>query len=157
MRKYGKQRGFTIIEIMGVVAIIGILLILVLPSIKINAVRTKMAEVILAFGPCKAMVTEVYLSGGDPPDADSWGCEIASNATTYVDSIHTSAEGKITVWLHGFGDLRLDVHKLTLTPLDNTGSIVQAGGTGVARWRCGSPADDTDVPAQFLPASCRGG
>jgi type IV pilus assembly protein PilA len=155
MRKYGTQRGFTIIEIMGVVAIIGVLLVLVLPSVKANAVRTKMAEVILAFGPCKAMVTDVYLSGGDPPGADQWGCEIASNATTYVDSVHTSPEGVISVVLHGFGDGRLDVHTLTLAPLDGTGNLTSGGS--VARWRCGSPVDNTDVPVQYLPASCRGG
>jgi hypothetical protein len=116
-----------------------------------------MSEAILAFAPCKAMITELYASGGDPPDlADSWGCEIPSNASTYVDSVHTSPEGVITVWLHGFNDGRLDVHRLTLAPLDNTGNLVTGGGSPVVRWRCGSPIDLTDVAAQYLPSSCRG-
>jgi len=158
MRKYGTQRGFTIVEVMGVVAIMGVLAVLVIPAVKINTIRAKMAEVIYAFGPCKAMITEVYLSGGDPPASDnSWGCEVGGGASTYVDAIKTTSEGKITVVLHGFnGDGRFDTHQVTLTPLDNTGNVMSGGGI-VARWRCGLPADDTDVAAQYLPSSCRGG
>jgi len=157
MRRYGTQRGFTIVEIMSVVAIMGVLAILVIPTIKVNAVRAKMAEVILAFSPCKAMISEVYLTGGDPPDSDNtWGCEVAANASTYVDAIKTTSEGKITVVLHGFNDGRFDTMQITLTPLDNTGNIISGGGIPVARWRCGSPADSTDVAPQYLPSTCRG-
>src|SRR5215510_6584077 len=125
MRKYGTQRGFTIVEIMGVVAIMGILAVIVLPSIKTNAIRAKMAEVILAFGPCKQLITEVYLSGGDPPDAGgSWGCEVGPNASTYVDQVTTSAEGVITVSLRGFNDGRFNAHSVTLAPLDYTGNLI---------------------------------
>lgn len=158
MRKYGTQRGFTIIEIMGVVAIIGILLILVVPSVKMNAIRAKMSEVILAFDPCKQMISEVYLSGGDPPaPGTNWGCEVGPNASTYVDQVTTTNEGVIIVQLHGFNDGRFNTHQVTLAPLDSTGNLTSGGP--VARWRCGSPADPgggTDVLPQYLPASCRG-
>jgi len=156
MRRYGTQGGFTIVEIMAVVAIIGVLAVIVLPSVKANTIRVKMSEALLNFSGCKAIITEVYLSGGDSPGGGNWGCEVAANASTYVDNITTTDEGVITVWLHGFGDLRLNTHRLSLTPLDATGNVMTGGGY-VARWRCGSPADGTDVPAQFLPASCRGG
>jgi|SRR5262249_20048894 len=159
MRKYGTQRGFTIVEIMGVVAIMGILAVIVLPTIKTNAIRAKMAEVILAFGPCKQMITEVYLTGGDPPaPGASWGCEVGPNASTYVDQVTTTNEGVIIVQLHGFNDLRFNSHQVSLAPLDNTGNLTTGGQ--VARWRCGSPSDPgggTDVLPQYLPASCRGG
>ena len=157
MRKYGTQRGFTIVEIIAVVAIIGILAILVLPTIRVNSVRVKMAEVILATGPCKQMITELYLSGGESPGGDQFGCEQPGpNVTTYVDSVHTTDEGVIKVSLHGFGDGRLDSRTLTLAPLDNTGNYASGGGAGVARWRCGSPVEGTDIQIQYLPASCRG-
>jgi len=157
MRKFGTQRGFTIVEIMAVVAIMGVLAVLVMPTIKVNTIRAKMAEVILAFAPCKQMISEVYLSGGDPPDSDdSWGCEVAANASKYVDRIKTTSEGKITVILHGFNDGRFDTMQVTLTPLDNTGNLISGGGIPVARWRCGSVVDSTDVLPQYLPASCRG-
>lgn len=157
MRKYGTQRGFTIVEIMSVVAIMGVLAILVLPSVKINTIRAKMAEAVIAFAPCRAIITEIYLSGGDPPSDGVWGCEIAANASTYVDQIQTTPEGIVKVHLHGFNDLRLDFHTLTLAPLDATGNLATGGGAQVARWRCGSPADETDVPAQYLPSTCQGG
>jgi type IV pilus assembly protein PilA len=156
MRKFGKQRGFTIVEIIAVVAIMGILAILVLPTIRVNTIRVKMSEVILAFGPCKAMISELYIAGGESPGAGQFGCETTGhNATTYVDSVTTTDEGVILVSLHGFNDGRLDAHTLTLAPLDNTGNLAP-GGVAVARWRCGSPVDKTDILPQYLPASCRG-
>ena len=156
MRKYGTQRGFTIVEIMGVVAIMGILAVITLPTIKTNAIRAKMAEVIFAFGPCKQLITEVYLSGGDPPaSGGQWGCEVGPNASTYVDQVTTTAERTIIVSLRGFNDGRFNSHQVTLASLDATGNLTSGGP--VMRWRCGSPIDTTDVLPQYLPASCRGG
>jgi len=157
MRAYGRERGFTILEIMIIVTIIGILVALVLPNMRSSAARARMTEAMLAFGPCRALVTEVYGSAGDAaPAANEWGCEITTNASQYVDSVQTTAEGTIKLSLKGFNDLRIDFHTLTLAPLDNTGNLPSGNGLPVTRWRCGSPIDLTDVPAQFLPSSCRG-
>lgn len=157
MRRYGKESGFTIVEIMIIVTIIGILVALVLPNMRSSATRARMSEAMLAFGPCRALVTEVYAAAPDTlPAPGEWGCEVASNASQYVDTITTGPDGKITASLHGFGDLRINTHDLTLQPLDNTGNPPSANGTPVTRWRCGSPTDGTDVPAQYLPSSCRG-
>jgi type IV pilus assembly protein PilA len=62
----------------------------------------------------------------------------------------------IKVSLRGFSDLRIDTMDLTMMPLDNTGSPPIGAGSTVRTWRCGSAADGTQVPVQFLPASCRG-
>jgi hypothetical protein len=115
-----------------------------------------MSEAILALSPCKNAVTELYNSGGDPPGAGNWGCEVA-DASQYVYAVTTSDEGVIKASLRGFNDLRIDNHDLTLAPLDNTGSLVAPGGV-VRTWRCGSPSDwtGTDVPSQYLPGNCRG-
>ena len=154
MRK-GRQTGFTIVEIMIVVMIIGVLAALVLPSLRSNAVRAKMSEAILALGTCKNQVSELYLSGGDPPGAGNWGCE-SSNVSTYVDTISTDDVGTIKASLRGFGDLRIDFHDITLAPLDNTGSLPSGGGQPVRQWRCGNAGDGTSVPPNYLPGSCRG-
>jgi type IV pilus assembly protein PilA len=155
-RTHSRQVGFTIVEVMIVIMIIGVLAGLVLPAVKANAVRARMSEAILALSSCKNAVTELYNSGGDPPGAGNWGCE-ASNVSMYVDTIDTSPEGVIKASLRGFGDLRIDFHDLTLAPLDNTGSLPSPGGL-VRTWRCGSPTDwtGTNVPSQYLPGSCRG-
>jgi type IV pilus assembly protein PilA len=157
MRRYRKESGFTIIELMIIVMIIGVLVALVLPNMRSSAARARMTEAMLAFGPCRSLVTEIYSAAGDAPAANEWGCEVPSNASQYVDSVQTTADGTIKLSLKGFNDLRIDFHTLTLAPLDNTGNLPSGNGAPVTRWRCGNgPADGTDVPAQFLPSSCRG-
>ncbi len=150
-----RQAGFTIVELMIVMMIIGVLAAIVLPNVRANAARARMSEAILALAPCKNAVTELYNSGGDPPGAGQWGCEISADASQYVDSIQTSPEGIIKASLRGFNDGRINSHDLTLAPLDNTGTLLSPGGL-VRGWRCGSGLDGTDVPAQYLPGSCKG-
>jgi len=149
------QGGFTFVELMIVITIVAILAAIVLPAIKSNAVRARMSEAILAFGPCRAAVTEVYGAAADSPGAGNWGCE-ATDASTYVFNVSTDPLGIITISLRGFNDLRIDNHDLTLAPLDNTGNLPSGNGAPIARWRCGSPVDGTDVPPQFLPSTCSG-
>ena len=156
MRRTKNQAGFTILEVMGVIMIMGVLTALVLPTVRSNAVRAKMSEAIMAFGPCRNMITEVYLSGGSSPGAGLWGCEIDKDASQYVDAVLTDDGGKIRVTLRGFGDLRIDTQELTLMPLDATGVPMDGTGGFVRSWRCGSAADLTTVPPQYLPSSCRG-
>src|SRR5260370_32248231 len=94
-RPNNRQGGFTIVELMIVIMIIGVLAAIVLPTIRSNAVRARMSEAILALSPCKNMVTELYNSGGDPPGAGNWGCEITADASQYVYTISTSDAGVI--------------------------------------------------------------
>jgi type IV pilus assembly protein PilA len=149
--------GFTIIEVMIVSMIIGVLAALALPTIRSYSVRAKMSEALLAFAPCRNIITEVYLSGGDPPASGNWGCEITSGASKYVDTVSTVEPGPvIKVSLRGFNDPRLDSFDLTLMPLDSTGSPPSGPGSEVKRWRCGSAADGTQVAPQYLPNSCKG-
>jgi type IV pilus assembly protein PilA len=156
MRRTNNEAGFTIVELMGVIMIMGLLTALVLPTVRANAVRAKMSEAIMAFGPCRNLITEVYLSGGSSPGAGEWGCEIDRDASQYVDMVTTELSGKIRVTLRGFGDLRIDTMDLTLMPLDNAGAPMDGAEGTVRSWRCGSALDNTTVPVQYLPSSCRG-
>src|SRR5262245_11693224 len=135
MRK--TSQGFTIIEVMIVVTIISVLASIVMPFIRVNTIRVKMSEAILAFGTCRNMVTEMYQAGGDIPDEGAWGCEITKDASRYVDSVQTKDPGKIVVSLRGFNDGRIDFNDLTLMPLDNTGNPPSGNGAPIRRWRCG--------------------
>ena len=156
------QKGFTLIELMIVVAIIGILAAIALPAYQDYTKRAKMSEVILAASACRTTVTEVYQSGNSAaaPSSNGWGCEIASGSgSKYVSSVVTSPDGVITVTAQGTGDSTIDGKHVTLAPLTSSGTVMTfAGnvGTAVASWRCGSSTDGTDLPTKFLPGSCRG-
>ncbi len=159
MRKATGQAGFTIIEVMIVVTVIGVISAIVMPTFRINTVRAKVSEAILAFSNCKNMVTEVYVSGGESPGADNWGCEIQSGASQYVKSIKTTDEGIIRVELQG--DQRLNLFEIALAPLDATGNVAGGPGTSAIKtWRCGNASDLASptyaLDPKYLPNSCRG-
>src|SRR5258708_19721189 len=84
------QNGFTLIELMIVVAIIGILAAVALPAYQDYTVRAKMSEVILAASACRTSITEVYQTGGTPPAANDWGCEnVTGGASKDLNKIQT--------------------------------------------------------------------
>ena len=158
------QKGFTLIELMIVVAIIGILAAVALPAYQDYTKRAKMSEVILAASACRTTVTEVYQSGSASaaPGINGWGCEAGagtSNASVpskYVSSIVTDANGKITVTSTIDGA----VGEVALTPLAafNTPAVFATHvGQAIFGWRCGLATDvTTPIKSNYLPGSCRG-
>src|SRR5689334_5659855 len=96
------QQGFTLIELMIVVAIIGILAAVALPAYQDYTVRAKMSEVMLAASACRTSITEIYQSGGSAPGANNWGCETTGGGgSKYVGSVITDANGRVVVATQG--------------------------------------------------------
>ena len=156
------QKGFTLIELMIIVAIIGILVSVALPAYQDYTIRTKMAEAVLALSACRVAVTEVYQTGSDTaPGPNGWGCEFgASSGTTYVSALTTSADGLISATVRGIA-AAVNNSVVTMAPLappaPGTPATFAPGTTQpLYGWRCGSSADGTSVAKRYLPAACRG-
>ncbi|MHB1358890.1 MAG: pilin [Rhodocyclaceae bacterium] len=158
MRKI--QQGFTLIELMIVVAIIGILAAVALPAYQDYIQKARVSEIVLAASQCRTSVSETYQTGsaGLAPGADGWGCnEGVANPTQYVGNVSTSVDGVITVTASNNASLDAAIRgtTLTLTPTDSAGVAlaVAAIPTQVGGFKCGGAADT--MPKKYLPGSCK--
>jgi len=157
MTRRRAQSGFTFIELMAVVAIMGIMVVLVMPNIKNYTMRAKVSEAIVALSSCRTAVSEIYVSGSPIPP-ETWGC--SGGRSQYVESIDVDDAGVIRVFTSAIlGDSRVAIKYITLAPLSRAGVPMNSDdqGNAVFRWRCGNTADGTDLTdISFLPSSCRG-
>jgi len=143
------QQGFTLIELMIVVAIIGILAAIAIPAYQDYTIRSKMTEALTLASSAKTSVSEYYISQGSMPadeDAagiDATGTNYATPVVQTMDYAQTSATvGEITIAINAIGGDTTAGDDFTMT---GTGS-----GQGVS-WVCAAGS----VDEKYLPASCR--
>jgi type IV pilus assembly protein PilA len=154
------QRGFTIIELMIVVAIIGILAAVALPAYMDYSVRAKVSEIVLAASSCRTSVGEIVQNSNVVDLGTDLTAACAIAPTKFVSSGVTDVDGKITVTgnstnlpaIAGF-------NVLTLVPMISNTPLVAStdGGKSIEGWRCGdSVTDGTTIATKYLPSTCRG-
>ncbi len=139
------QQGFTLIELMIVVAIIGILAAIALPAYQDYIVRSKVTEGLGMAAACKTSVVEFYSSRANtfPANITEAGCSTA--ATQYVNSLNVTGAGVITVTFAALGGTTAGGETVIYTPTAN------ASNAAILDWTCNTGT----MPSKYRPAVCR--
>lgn len=140
-RFQGSQQGFTLIELMIVVAIIGILAAIAIPAYQDYTVRARVTEGVNLAAAARTAVSETRISTNSYPTSNEEAGIDDTISSQYVDSVEVGADGVITVTFRNISQLGSE-GTIEFEPAFIQGSV---------RWRC----DGGDMENKYRPANCR--
>ena len=159
------QKGFTLIELMIVVAIIGILAAIAIPAYQNYVTRAQVTEGLSLADGWKTSVAEFYAQNGTfPAGYSATGSSttiVAISATTgkYVSSVTVTTGGQVVITYGLLANANIAGMTLDVSPgLSTNNDVIWICGKGTAPTTLGTapPADASTVPVQYLPAACHG-
>lgn len=172
------QKGFTLIELMIVVAIIGILAAVAIPAYQDYTVRSKVSELIVAGASVKSAISEGYQTNGmngvaSAATSSTKGLGVGTpagtaNVSKYLEKIEVTPAGVVTLTSSADTSLPTDARQKTiiLSPYAN-GAVLAAGAEGSVEWACATTTNVQAVdrlaaltavgtlPAKYAPSECR--
>jgi len=144
--KKQNQKGFTLIELMIVIAIVGILAAVALPAYQDYTIRAKMAEALATIGEAKTSVSEYFIARGVMPTTSAQA-GIRTNVDTTIVNSMTYANGLITLSIKAIGGDTADGDTFQLSLAGTRG--------GTPQWNCIVGSGASAIDAKYLPANCR--
>ena len=143
--KQARQQGFTLIELMIVIAIVGILSAVALPAYQDYTERAKLSEALAIAGEAKTSIAEyVAIQGSLPADTNAAG--LSDNPSGMMVSAQSVTNGVLTLTLSGTSsDASYFGESIVFTPTRS--------GNSIDSWAC--TVSDADKVAKYMPANCR--
>ena len=151
------SKGFTLVELLIVVAIMGILVSIALPLYENWVIRSRVSEGVLALSQCRQAISEVYQMSdpGTTVSANGWSCGENDTQTNYVSVVNTDTNGVVTVTFRNI-DVKVNGSTIEMIPQNNGVAAAAASiPIQITGFVC-VPGNGVDaIDELYVPGSCR--